>query len=156
VAQLREAAEAVKQGAARFVSVQNNYSLFQREPENGVLDECVKNGVGFIPYFPLANGLLTGKYRKGQPLPEDSRAKDGWGPKLFTEENLDVVERLIAYAEQRGHTLLELATGWLAAQPAVVSVISGARTPEQARANAAAANWKMTPEEVAEIRALVP
>ncbi|MCU1326803.1 MAG: Oxidoreductase [Bryobacterales bacterium] len=154
VEQLREAEAAVKAGAARFVSVQNDYSLFHREPEAGVLDECVRTGVGFIPYFPLANGLLSGKYRKGQPLPENSRAKDAWGPKLFTEENLDVVEKLIAYAESRGHTLLELATAWLAAQPAVASVISGAKTPEQARANATAANWKLTPAEASEIGSL--
>lgn len=151
VEQLSEAAAAVKAGAARFVTVQNHYSLFHREPEAGMLEECAATGVGFIPYFPLANGLLSGKYRKGQPLPENSRGKDAWGPNLFTDHNMDIVEALVAYAEAHGHTLLELATSWLAAQPAVVSVISGARTVAQATQNAAAGNWKMTAQESAEI-----
>lgn len=154
IAQLQEAEAAVKAGAARFVTVQNHYSLFHREPENGTLAECVAKGIGFIPYFPLANGLLSGKYRKGQALPEGSRGKDAWGPSLFTEQNLDIVEKLIAYAEAKGHTLLELATSWLAAQPSVVSVIAGAKTVAQASSNAAAGNWKMTAAEVAEISAI--
>ena len=90
--QLREAAQ-VKPGA-RFVSVQNNYSLLHREPEAEVLPECQRLGIAFLPYFPLANGLLTGKYRKGQPFPKSSRAEDGFGPKVFTEENLALVEKL--------------------------------------------------------------
>jgi aryl-alcohol dehydrogenase-like predicted oxidoreductase len=151
VEQLKEAAAAVKAGAARFVTIQNHYSLFHREPEAGMLAECVASGVGFIPYFPLANGLLSGKYRKGQPLPENSRGKDAWGPAMFTDKNMDIVENLIAYAAESGHTLLELATSWLAAQPSVVSVISGAKTVAQATANAAAANWSMTAEQVAAI-----
>jgi aryl-alcohol dehydrogenase-like predicted oxidoreductase len=121
-----------------FVSVQNEYSLLQREPETGVLAECARYGMGMLPYFPLANGLLTGKYRKGKPFPESSRAKDGFGPKIFTPENLEIVEKLTAYAESRGRTLLELALSWLASKPEVASVIAGAKTPEQARANAQA------------------
>src|SRR5882757_8796944 len=109
VAQLREAAAAVKAGAARFASVQNEYSLFHRAPEADVLPECKRLGLAFIPYFPLANGLLTGKYRKGQPLPENSRGKDAWGPSVFTERNLDIVESLTAFAASRRHSLLELA-----------------------------------------------
>jgi aryl-alcohol dehydrogenase-like predicted oxidoreductase len=151
VAQLKEAAAAVQAGAARFVSLQNHYSLFHREPESGTLAECAATGVGFIPYFPLANGLLSGKYRKGQPLPENSRGKDAWGPAMFTDRNLDIVEALIAYASAHGHTLLELATCWLLAQPSVVSVISGAKAVGQATANAAAANWAMTAEDLAAI-----
>src|SRR6201999_1060470 len=89
VDQLKEAEAAVKGGAARFVSVQNHYSLFHREPEDGVLVECKRSNVTFIPYFPLANGLLSGKYRKGQPLPENSRGKDAWGPNMFSDSNLD-------------------------------------------------------------------
>lgn len=154
VEQLQEAAAAVKAGAARFVTVQNHYSLFHREPEAGMLAECAATGVGFIPYFPLANGLLTGKYRKGQPLPDNSRLKDDWGPNMFTEQNMDIVEKLVAYAEAHGHTLLELATCWLAAQPAVVSVISGAKTVAQAAQNAAAGNWTLTAEQSAEISKL--
>ena len=144
--QLREAEAAVKAGAARFVSVQNEYSMLNRTPESEVLPECVKSKLGFIPYFPLANGLLTGKYRKGQPHPQGTRAADGFGPKVFTEENLNKVESLIQFATTNGHTLLELAISWLAAQHAVASVIAGAKTPEQARSNAAAASWKLTPQ----------
>ena len=113
--QLREAAAAPKSGA-RFVSVQNNYSLLHREPEAEVLPECQRLGIAFLPYFPLANGLLTGKYRQGQPFPKSSRAEDGFGPKVFTEENLALVEQLRGFAESRGHTLLELSMAWLAAK----------------------------------------
>jgi aryl-alcohol dehydrogenase-like predicted oxidoreductase len=153
--QLREAAAAVEAGAPRFVSVQNEYSLLNRAAEAGVLPECKRQGIAFIPYFPLANGLLTGKYRKGQPIPENSRGKDGWGPKVFTESNLDLVESLYGFASSRGHSLLELAVSWLAAQEGVASVIAGAKTPEQATANAAAANWILSNEESARIDAIV-
>src|SRR3984893_9165537 len=95
VAQIREAADAAK-GGAHVVSVQNEFSLFHRDPENdGILAECEARGLAFLPYFPLASGLLTGKYRRGKKLPEGSRAADGWGPKVFTERNLTVVGRLI-------------------------------------------------------------
>lgn len=154
-AQLREAESAVKPGDARFVSVQNNYSLLHREPEAEVLPECVRLGLGFLPYFPLANGLLAGKYRRGRPLPAGSRANDGFGPKVFTERNLEIVESLIAFAEARGHTLLELAMSWLAVQPSVVSVIAGAKTPEQVRYNAEATGWRLTRDELADIDALL-
>jgi aryl-alcohol dehydrogenase-like predicted oxidoreductase len=143
VEQLREAAE--------FVSVQNHYSLFHREPEtSGVLEECDREGMAFIPYFPLENGLLSGKYRRGQPLPEGSRGQAGFGPKVFTDENLAKAEALADFAKSKGHTLLELAISWLASRPAVASVIAGAKTPEQARANAAAAGWKMSAAEVSQ------
>jgi Predicted oxidoreductases (related to aryl-alcohol dehydrogenases) len=109
VAQIREATDA-SQGRAQFVSVQNEFSLFHREPEtNGVLPECERRRLAFLPYFPLASGLLTGKYREGKKLPEGSRAADGWGPKVFTEQNLAIVELLIEFAESKGHTILELA-----------------------------------------------
>ena len=149
--QLREADGAVKQRAARFVSVQNQYSLIHREPEAEVLPECVRAGIGFIPFFPLANGLLTGKYQYGQPLPAGSRAKDGFGPNVFSEENLAKAAALEKFAKSRGHSLLELAVSWLASQPAVSSVIAGAKTAEQARANASAAAWSLSPEDLAEI-----
>ena len=142
--QLRVAESAVRPGTARFVSVQNQYSLMHRDPEAGVLPECVRLGIAFIPYFPLANGLLTGKYRRGQPPPEKSRGQAGFGPKVFTEENLAKVEALIQFAESRGHTLLELAVSWLLARPAAASVIAGATTPEQVKANASATNWHLT------------
>src|SRR5579871_251085 len=139
VEQLRTAEAAARPGAARYVSVQNHYSLFHRAAEQDVLPECERTGIAFLPYFPLANGLLTGKYRKGQPFPEDSRGKVGFGPKIFTEENIALAERLIEFSASRGHSLLELAISWLACQPAVASVIAGAKTPEQIRANAASA-----------------
>ena len=145
----------IREAGGRFVSVQNQYSLFHREPEAEVLPECSRLGLAFLPYFPLASGLLTGKYRKGQPLPKGSRGDAGWGPKVFTDENLDKVERLIQFAEGRGHSLLELAFSWLAAQPAVASVIAGATSPEQVKANATAALWKLSPEELREIDTLV-
>jgi aryl-alcohol dehydrogenase-like predicted oxidoreductase len=138
-----------------FVSVQNEYSLLKREPEKAVLPECAKLGMGMLPYFPLANGLLTGKYRKGKPFPESSRGKDNFGPKIFTPENLDVVEKLIAFAESRGRTLLELSLSWLAAKPAVSSIIAGAKTPEQARANAKSVSWKLTTEDLSAIDGLL-
>ena len=155
VDQLREAEKAVRPGAARFVSVQNEYNVLHREPERGVLPECERLGISFLPYFPLANGLLTGKYRKGQPPPPGSRAHDGFGPKVFTEENLEVVESLIQFAEKRGHTLLELAVCWLLAKPVIASVISGAKTPEQVKTNAAAVGWKLTPEDLAAVEEIV-
>ncbi len=154
-AQIREAEAAAANGAARFVSVQNDYSLLQREPEKEVLPECARRGIAFIPYFPLANGLLTGKYRQGQPLPEGSRGQTGFGPKVFTEENLAKVESLIRFAESRGHSVLELAFSWLLGRPAVASVIAGAKTPEQLRANAGAAGWRLTPAEMAEVDSLI-
>ncbi|MEP7355231.1 MAG: aldo/keto reductase [Acidobacteriota bacterium] len=154
VAQMREAAIAAS-GKTHFVSVQNEYSMFQREPEKEVLAECMHQHMGLLPYFPLANGLLTGKYRKGQPFPESSRAQDGWGPKVFTPENLDRVETLIDFAEKRGYTLLDLAFSWLAARPEVSSVIAGAKTPEQVHANAKATGLKLTAADLAEIETLL-
>src|SRR5437867_5005640 len=125
-------------GTQHFASVQNEYSLLKRGAERDVLPECTRTGVAFLPYFPLANGLLTGKYRKGKPFPESSRAKDAFGPKIFTPENLERVEALIAFAESHGHSLLELAFSWLAGRPDVSSVIGGAKTPDQVRANSIA------------------
>jgi aryl-alcohol dehydrogenase-like predicted oxidoreductase len=150
-AQMQEA-EAAAGSGARFVSVQNHYNLFHREPEAEVLPECVRAGIAFLPYFPLANGLLSGKYRRGQALPPGSRGSDGFGPKVFTEENLERVEALAEFAGSRGHTLLELAISWLASRPAVASVIAGAKTAEQVRANSSAAGWNMTEGDLAEIQ----
>ncbi len=154
-AQLREASAAVAPGHARFVSVQNHYSMMHREPEAEVLPECEREKIAFIPYFPLANGLLTGKYHPGQPLPQGSRAADGWGPKMFTEEHLAKAEALSRFAASHGHTLLELAMSWLASHPAVASVIAGAKTPEQAKSNAKAAGWKMSQPEMAAVASLL-
>lgn len=142
-------------GPKHFASVQNEYSLMKREPEADVLPECARTGVAFLPYFPLANGLLTGKYRRGSPFPESSRAKDAFGPKVFTDENLERAEALMAFARARGHSLLDLAFSWLAARPEVSSVIAGARNAEQVRANSAAATWKLTAADMAEVDKLL-
>ena len=155
VAQIREAADA-SQSRAQFVSVQNQFSLFHREPEtNGVLAECERRRLAFLPYFPLGSGLLTGKYRKGKKLPEGSRATDGWGPKVFTEQNLAIVESLIEFAESKDHTILELAFSWLLSHKPVASVIAGASKPQQVRANAKAVNWQLSPGELAEIDSIM-
>jgi aryl-alcohol dehydrogenase-like predicted oxidoreductase len=147
--QLQEAARV--QSGAHFVSVQNEYSMFHREPEAEVLPECQRQAIAFLPYFPLANGLLTGKYRKGQPFPKSSRAEDGFGPKVFTNENLALVEQLHDFAESCGHTLLELAMSWLAAKSLIASVIAGAKTPEQVKANASAVAWRLTEPDLAAV-----
>jgi aryl-alcohol dehydrogenase-like predicted oxidoreductase len=149
--QIATAENAVRNGAARFVSVQNEYSLLHRHPEGGVLDECRKRSLAFIPYFPLASGLLTGKYRLGQEPPPGSRLDSGWGADRMTRWNLQVVEALIRFAEDRGHSILELAFSWLLARDPVTTVIAGATTPEQVRANSEAASWQLTGQEMAEI-----
>jgi aryl-alcohol dehydrogenase-like predicted oxidoreductase len=151
-AQLDEAEHAVKPGAARFVSVQNEYSLMHRDPEPEVLAECARLGIAFIPYYPLASGLLAGKYRRGRPLPKGTRLAEGSA--MLTDENLAVVEELIHFAESKGHTVLELAIGWLLAHPAIASVIAGATKPEQARENASAARWRLSEDERAAVDAL--
>ena len=153
--QILEAEAAVRAGAARLVSVQNEYSLMHRQPEKDVLPECVRHGLAFLPYFPLANGLLTGKYRAGAASPAGSRGEAGWGPKVFTEENLEFVDNLREFAEARAHSLLELAFSWLAARPSVASVIAGATSPEQVRSNARSAGWKLTEAELVEIDRMV-
>jgi aryl-alcohol dehydrogenase-like predicted oxidoreductase len=150
-AQLREADAVVPAGAARFVSVQNEYSLLQREPERDVLSECERLGLAFIPYFPLASGLLTGKYRQGTPAPEGSRLSLAWAANRFlTPERLATVEALRGFAESRGHSLIELAMSWLLGHRVVASVIAGATTPEQVRENVRAADaWRLTDAELA-------
>jgi len=152
--QLREAA-AAPGGGARFVSVQNNYSLLHREPEAEVLPECQRQGIAFLPYFPLANGLLTGKYRKGQPFPKSSRADDEFGPKVFTDENLGLADNLRQIAESRGHTLLELAMAWLASKSVIASVIAGAKTAEQVKANASAVAWRLTDADLGAVEGIL-
>jgi len=151
VEQLREAQAAVKPNAARFVSVQNEYSLFERAPEQGVLAECERQGLAFLPYFPLASGLLTGKYRLNAPMPAGRLSGGGRYGSLLSDENLATVERLISFAEGRGHTLLELAFSWLLAHGVVASVIAGATKPEQVRANASAAGWSLSGDELAAV-----
>jgi len=156
VVQIRDAERAAARGGVRFVSVQNEYSLFHREPERGVLDACAAAGLAFLPYFPLASGLLTGKYRRGHGAPPGTRLGGGRYADLLTDENLATVERLTTFAESRRRTLLELAVSWLLAHDVVASVIAGATRPEQVRANAAAAGWRLTDDELREIDGVAP
>jgi aryl-alcohol dehydrogenase-like predicted oxidoreductase len=149
--QLDEAERATKSGAARFVSVQNEYSLLHREPERAVLPACDRLGLAFLPFFPLASGLLTGKFEPGKPAPADSRLSLSWTSRFTTDKNVQIAEALKAFAATRHHTLLELAFSWLASRAHVSSVIAGATSPEQVRANAAAVNWTMTKEDLEEI-----
>jgi len=144
-------------GQSRFVSSQNLYSLLERDVEREVLPACEHFGLGFLPFFPLASGLLSGKYRRGEPPPNDSRLA-AWGARgqaAMSDANFDKVEALEAWARERGHSILELAFAWLLGHQVVSSVIAGATTPEQVRANAATASWALTPEEVDEVTALV-
>jgi aryl-alcohol dehydrogenase-like predicted oxidoreductase len=153
---LREAADAVGPGAARFAAVQNQLNLLNRrdEPLLGILGEL---HTAYVPYFPLASGMLTGKYLRDQPPPEGTRLaampEDRRGA-MFNDRNFEIVEKLSAWAADHGHTIGELAISWLAAKPAVASVIAGATSPEQVRSNAAAGDWTLTETEVAEVDAL--
>src|SRR5207302_9272620 len=138
---------------------QNEYSLLRRAPEkNGVLDMCQKYDLAFIPYFPLASGILTGKYRRNEAPPAGTRlagAPEERRREVFADKNFDRIEALEQWARERGHTLLELAFAWLLARPMVASVIAGATKPEQVRANAAAASWQLTAADLDGIDALI-
>ena len=157
-AQLREARAAVRTGAARFVSVQNEYSLLQREPEREVLPECERQGLAFLPFFPLASGVLSGKYRGGAPGPAGTRLSGSsrLAERFLNDRNRAAADALAAFAEARGHTLLELAFSWLLRHRVVASVIAGAMSPEQVRANVGAAGWRLSAEDLAEVDRLAP
>ena len=146
---LREAADS----RVPVVAVQNHYSLLHRDDDADVLPLCRELGIGYVPYFPLESGLLTGKYRRGQPHPEGARLS-GRDDRL-TDERLRLVEALEGFATERGRTLLEVAVGGLASIPGIASVISGATSPEQVRANAAAGAWHATEAELAALREAV-
>lgn len=140
-------------GFNRFVSAQNNYSLLERKVEFEVIPACERFGLGLLPFFPLASGLLTGKYRRGEAPGQDTRLA-AWGARgaaALNDKTFDRLEALSAWAEAREHTLLELAFAWLLGHPSVSSVIAGATRPEQVKANTAAGAWRLTPEEVAEV-----
>lgn len=128
----------------RFVSAQNHYSLLRREAEAELLPAAARCGIGILPYFPLANGLLSGKYRRGEPAPAGTRLAE----REISQDSFGTIEALESYAKQRGITLLDVAIGGLAAKPAVGSVIAGATKPEQVRANAAAGDWVPTAEDL--------
>ncbi|MEX0684087.1 MAG: aldo/keto reductase [Dehalococcoidia bacterium] len=136
-----------------FVTAQNEYSLIDRRIERELVPACRKYGIGILPYFPLASGLLSGKYKRGETPPEGTRIA-AWGPRgerLLSDRNFDIVEGIEKFAAEREKTLLDLAFGWLLSQDVVSSVIAGATKPEQVEANAQAADYRLTPEELAEI-----
>jgi aryl-alcohol dehydrogenase-like predicted oxidoreductase len=139
-----------------FASAQDEYSLLVRGAEKELIPAISHFGMGLLPYFPLANGLLTGKYQRNAPMPEGARMtrEAQRAGEVLTETNWAKTEKLAAFCEARGKTLLELAFSWLAAQPVVSSVIAGATRPEQIAANVKAADWALTPEELAEIDAI--
>ncbi|HET6213977.1 MAG TPA: aldo/keto reductase [Micromonosporaceae bacterium] len=137
-----------------FVSAQNDYSLINREVEAEVIPACQRFGLGMLPYFPLAAGLLSGKYRRGVPPPEGTRLANANQATRLARAPWDVIEALEKYAAERGRTLLDVAIGGLAAQPAVASVIAGATRPEQIPANVAAGAWRPSTEDLAALNAL--
>ncbi len=144
---------AASKGLTPFISAQNHYNLLDRKIEFELVPAAKKYGAGILPYFPLASGMLTGKYRRGGNGPEDGRLMlaPGMGKNILTEANFDLVEKVTDFAAARGKTMLDAAIGWLAAQDHVASVIAGATRPDQVEANVKAANWDMTPEERDEI-----
>jgi aryl-alcohol dehydrogenase-like predicted oxidoreductase len=150
--QIREAETTVPSGAPRFVSVQNELNLLDRDDELDGLREAERLGIAYLPYFPLASGRLTGKYRRGEPAPEGSRLA-GWSEgvraEMLNDDAFDRIDRLARFAGDRGHTLLELAFAWLLAKRPVASVIAGATTAEQVRANVDASTWRLSDEELA-------
>ena len=148
VRQLEEAdAVAREHGFTPFTAVQNEYSLLVRDAEQDVLPACERLGIGFVPFFPLASGLLTGKYRPGEPGPAGARLSSR--DRVASDAQFALVGALQRYADQRGASLGDVAIGALLAQPAVSSVIAGATKPDQVRANAAATRWTPGEDDVA-------
>ncbi len=156
---LEEAAVATPPDAPGFVSVQNQYNVLDRSPEtDGVLDECDRAGLAFLPYFPLAKGLLSGKYRAGEPLPEGARltTMGEHAASDLADDRLDAVAALEDLAARHGHSILDLAIGWLLSHPAVASVIAGATRREQITTNVAAGAWRLSDDVLAEVDAVAP
>jgi aryl-alcohol dehydrogenase-like predicted oxidoreductase len=141
-----------RRGIARPISAQNQYSLLRREVEQDLLPTCERLGIGVLPYFPLASGLLTGKYKRGEQRPEGARLSGR--DEVFSDDTFDRVEALERFGDERGVSLLEVAIGGLAAQPAIASVIAGATKPEQVRANAHAGDWAPTEQDIAALNEL--
>ncbi|HTR60391.1 MAG TPA: aldo/keto reductase [Candidatus Binataceae bacterium] len=140
-------------GIARYVSAQNQYNLLDRKIERDLLPACRKFGLGMLPYFPLASGFLTGKYRRGTEAPAGTRLAlmAPMAKQVMTDHNFGILEKLEEFSKQRGHTIVELAMSWLACQPIVSSVISGATQPEQVTENVKACGWKLSAEELKEV-----
>jgi aryl-alcohol dehydrogenase-like predicted oxidoreductase len=155
--QIADAAHtALGSGRAPFISAQNHWSLLERGAEQEVVPAARHFGLGVLPFFPLANGLLTGKVRKGQEIPANSRLAEPRRAGYVTDAKLDKVEELIAWGQEQGVSILEIAIGGLAAQPGCSSVIAGATSPEQVKANAAAGEWEPAEEQLAAIAEIVP
>ncbi len=143
-------------GWTRFVSVQNHYHMMERDIEREVLPYCSARNVGILPYFPLAGGFLTGKYRRGEAAPVGSRGESSpYVQKYMTDRNYDRLEAMESWAKVRGHSMAELAHAWPLAHPAVSSVISGATKLEQVQANAASAEWKLSQAELEEVNQIL-
>jgi len=138
-------------GYQRFTGCQIEWSLLNRAVEGEIVPACRRFGLGVVPYFPLASGMLTGKHKRGQIEP-GSRMEASYFASVLTDENWDKVERLTAVAEERGHTILELAVCWLLSQEGVSSVLTGATKPEQVSANVAAAEWRLDTAELAAVQ----
>ncbi|NTX02085.1 MULTISPECIES: aldo/keto reductase [Myxococcus] len=143
-------------GLERFISAQNEYSLIGRGVEEDLVPALQQHGIGLLPYFPLASGLLTGKYKRGAAAPENTRVKHWNMGGLLTDATFDAVERLEAFARERSLTLLDVAIGGLAARPTVGSVIAGATSAEQVKTNARAGAWKPTAEDLTALEAILP
>ena len=148
---------AVTQRTVRFISAQNQYNLLNRDIEAELVPACNEFGLSVLPYSPLADGLLTGKYRRGEPPPEGARLADGRsGQRWLTDRNFDAVEPLETFAREAGHSLLDLAIGWLATQPHVGSVIAGATKPDQVGANVTGGAWVLSADELARVDEIAP
>ena len=139
----------------RFISAQNHYNLIDRAAEKDVLPACERFGLGQLPYFPLASGLLTGKYQRGVPAPADGRIAAWHMDSMLSDANFDKVEALAAFADERGLSLLQVALGGLASRPTVASVIAGATTPEQITANVEAGLWGPSTEDLASLEMIL-
>ncbi|MBC7237027.1 MAG: aldo/keto reductase [Chloroflexi bacterium] len=151
---------AERMGWVPFITIQPHYHMLEREVERELLPYCRAFDIGVLPYFPLAAGLLTGKYKPGMEPPPDSRAAENEGARRYiaryaTPENFRRIERLSEFARQRGHTLVELAIAWLLAEPLVSSVIAGVSRVEHVRPNARASEWRLDQEELDEIRRIL-
>jgi aryl-alcohol dehydrogenase-like predicted oxidoreductase len=139
-----------------LISSQNEYNLLDRRIERDLVPACQEYGLGILPYFPLASGFLSGKYRQGEKPPEGTRIA-AWGARgeeILSERNFAILSGLERFGEQRGRTVLDVAIGWLASQPYVPSVIAGATKPEQVELNVKAAEWRLTPDEMSEVDAV--
>jgi len=139
-----------------FVSIQNHYHMLERTQENEMIPFCNAHTIGILPFFPLAGGFLTGKYKRGEGAPAGSRGESSdYVQRYMTDANYTKVEKLTAWAQERGHSMVELAHAWLLAQPQVSSVISGATKLEQVQSNAQSADWALTDDELAEVNAVL-